>query len=88
MARLCALTGRHDEAASWFAEARRVLEAQGARPLLAVVDYDEALARVRWASPGDDERARPLLDTARRQFDALGMTGWIARADALAQRLG
>jgi class 3 adenylate cyclase/tetratricopeptide (TPR) repeat protein len=87
MARLCSLTGRPEEARSWFAEARTVLQDQGARPLLAVVDYDEALAHVRRAAPGDGERARPLLDAARRQFEALGMTGWIARAEALEQRL-
>jgi hypothetical protein len=87
MARLCSLTGRLEEARSWFAEARTVLQDQGARPLLAMVDYDEALAHVRRAACGDGERARPLLDAARRQFEALGMTGWIARAEALEQRL-
>lgn len=36
---------------------------------------------------GDAERARPLLDAARRQFETIGMTGWIRRADDLATRL-
>jgi tetratricopeptide (TPR) repeat protein len=83
LARICALTGRHDEATSWFAEARRVLTEQGARPLLAVCDFDEALMYVRRAGTGDAERARPLLQAARRQFEAIGMTGWIRRAEEL-----
>ena len=43
LARLCALDGRTDEARRWFDAARAVLDAQGARPLRAVVDHDEAL---------------------------------------------
>jgi class 3 adenylate cyclase len=88
LARLCALSGRDDEALSWFTEARRVLRAQSALPLLSLADYDEALMFVRRGGPGDLDRARPLLDAARCQFAAIGMTGWIRRADELASRLG
>ena len=42
MARLCSLQDRHDEALGWLRDARRVLEEQGARPLLAIADLDEA----------------------------------------------
>ena len=87
LARLCALTGRADEAASWFAHARRVLDEQGALPLLAITDYDEALMNVRLGEPGGLARARPLLDSARHQFEEIGMTGWLRRADQLARRL-
>jgi class 3 adenylate cyclase len=87
-ARLRALTGHHDEARSWFAEARRVLAEQGARPLSAIVDHDEALMYARREEPGDGDRAQPLVAAARRQFEELGMTGWIRRADELATRLG
>jgi class 3 adenylate cyclase/tetratricopeptide (TPR) repeat protein len=83
LARLCALTGRHDEAVSWFARAREVLAEQGARPLLAIADHDEALMYVRRGQPGDLHRARPLLDAARRQFEDIGMTGWLRRAEEL-----
>src|SRR5207244_126693 len=38
LARLCALSGRFEEASDWFASARAVLEEQGARPLRAVAD--------------------------------------------------
>ncbi|HEV8624576.1 MAG TPA: hypothetical protein VG034_08970 [Acidimicrobiia bacterium] len=88
LARLCALTDRHDEALRWFGEARRVLEEQGARPLRAIADYDEALMFVRRTASGDADRARPLLQAARHQFDDLGMTGWVRRAEELHARLG
>jgi tetratricopeptide (TPR) repeat protein len=87
-ARLCALTGRHDEATSWFAEARLLLEDAGERPLRAIVDFDEALMLARRGGPGDREAAWPLLTAARRQFESIGMTGWLRRADELAGRLG
>jgi hypothetical protein len=83
LARLCALQLRHDEAIEWFAKARTVLDEQGARPLRAILDYDEALMYARRGAPGDPERARPLLDAALRQFRTLGMPGWIRRAEAL-----
>jgi len=53
---------------AWFAKARTVLAEQGARPLRATVDYDEALMYVRRSKPGDAERARPPLDAALAQF--------------------
>ena len=83
LARLCALQRRYDEAVEWFAKARTVLDEQGARPLRAIVDYDEALMYARRGAAGDPERARPLLDAALRQFRTLGMPGWIRRAEAL-----
>ncbi|MGH9036341.1 MAG: hypothetical protein ACRD0O_11305, partial [Acidimicrobiia bacterium] len=88
LVRICALTGRHDEAQKWFADARGVLTQEGARPLLAIADYDEALMHVRRGGPGDAEDARPCLERARAQFEDLGMTGWIRRAEELSQRLG
>lgn len=88
MAHLCALQGGYDEAIDWFAKARVVLDEQGARPLRATVDYDEALMYYRRAAPGDIERAQPLLDAALQQFLPLGMAGWIQRAETLrAQRV-
>jgi hypothetical protein len=79
LGRLCALDGRHDEARRWFAEARTVLDAQGARPLRAIVDFDEALMHQRAGRP---DAARPLLEAAADQFTRLGMTGWLRRAEA------
>jgi hypothetical protein len=65
-----------------------VLAEQGARPLRAIVDHDEALMYIRRDAAGDADRAQPLLAAARQQFEELGMTGWIRRADELATRLG
>jgi class 3 adenylate cyclase len=81
MGRLCALSGRYDEAAEWFAQAREVLDEEGWRPLRAITDYDEALMYLRRGGCGDAERAMPFLAAASAQFRALGMTGWIRRAD-------
>jgi hypothetical protein len=87
LARLCALTERHDEAQHWFSEARRALEEEGSRPLRAVCDFDEAMMYARRRDTGDADRARPLLAAARQQFEDIGMTGWIRRADALTEQL-
>jgi class 3 adenylate cyclase len=83
LAGLCALQGRYDEAAEWFAKARVVLEEQGARPLRAIVDFDEAWMYLRRNEPGHREIATPLLEAALRQFRELGMTGWARRAEEL-----
>ena len=79
LARLCALDGRHEEAGRWFAEARVTLDAQGARPLRAIVDFDEALMHQRAGRP---DQARPLLEAAVAQYARLGMTGWLRRVEA------
>ena len=78
MARLCALQRRYDEASEWFAQARVVLKEQGARPLRAITDYDEALMFLRRADAGDRESARPLLKVAAEQFRNIGMTNGCA----------
>src|SRR5262245_8867367 len=88
LARLCALRGEWDEATDWFARARSVLEEQGARPLRAIADFDEAVMYQRRAAPGDRERALELLDRARRRFEELGMTGWLRRAGKAATEIG
>jgi tetratricopeptide (TPR) repeat protein len=84
LARLCALSGRHDEAISWFTDARRVLTDQGALPLLAASDLDEGRMHLR---RGDRTQAAPLLDAAHRQFATLGMTAWTRRTEDLAKSL-
>ena len=81
MAHLCALQGRHEEASDWFAQARSVLDEQGARPLRAITDLGEAEMYFRRSAPGDDERAKPLLDAALQQFRTLAMTGWLRLAE-------
>jgi hypothetical protein len=56
------------------------LDAQGARPLRAIVDFEEAPMHRRAGRP---EAGRPLLDAATDQFARLGMTGWLRRAGAV-----
>jgi tetratricopeptide (TPR) repeat protein len=81
LARLCAVLKRYDEAVAWFAKARVVLDEQGARPLRALTDYDEGVMYIRRGSSGDLDRAKPLIESARGQFRAIGMNGWLLRAD-------
>ena len=88
MAWMSALQSRYDEASAWFTKARAVLDEQEARPLRAITDFEEARMLARRAAPGDGERALPLLDAALRQFEAIGMPGWIRRAEALRRELG
>ncbi len=83
LARLCALQGRYDEASEWLAKARATLDEQGARTLRAICDYDEGLMFQRRGASGDEQRAHPYIEAARRQFGALGMTGWLRRTDQL-----
>jgi len=88
MARLAALSERFDEATEWFAASRRVLDEQGARPLRAIVDFEEALMYVRRDESAHRERAGALIDAALRQFEVLGMIGWQRRAEKLMSSIG
>lgn len=87
LARLCALGRRFEEAFSWLAQASEVLAHQGARPLRAIADFDEARMRLWRDAPGDRDRAAELLDAAQRQFEAIGMPGWVARAETMRKEL-
>jgi hypothetical protein len=87
LALTCALLGRFDEATHWFAEARVVLEEQGARPLRAITDFEEARMYIRRGAAGDRERALALLDAARGPFESIGMPGWLRRVEELRQQL-
>ncbi len=64
-----------------------MLDEQGARPLRAIVDFDEAWMYVRRGDTGDGERAAKLLEAALRQFREIGMTGWVHRGEELQGRL-
>lgn len=83
MARLCTLQDRFEEAALWFEAARDVLDEQGARPLRAITDFDEARMLRARSDAGDAERADALLRTALAAFRKIGMPGWTARAEEL-----
>ena len=80
LARLCAIDARWEEASHWFGRARQALEDQGARPLRAIADFDQALMHARHRRHAS---ARPLLEAAAGQFQRIGMTGWLRRAEQL-----
>jgi DNA-binding SARP family transcriptional activator len=81
LARLCAVDDRVDEAVHWFGQARMVLEEQGAGPLRAITDFDEALMHARLERHAD---ARLLLEAAAGRFQRIGMTGWLRRVGQVA----
>ena len=86
MAQIAALQDRYEEANSWFAQARHVLDEQGARPLRAITDMTEAEMNFRRAGSPVGAPAPPQLDAALEQFRTLGMTGWIRRSESLGLR--
>jgi DNA-binding CsgD family transcriptional regulator len=75
VARLATLLGRSEVALDSFARARAKLSARGQRTLLAIVDYDEAIARRILRHPG----AARLLASAKKQFAEVGMEAWTQR---------
>ena len=79
VARLSAVLGRFDQAVDYFERARATLEERGQPVLRAIVDYDEALARLSHELPG----AGRLLAAASTRFHELGMREWSRRAALL-----
>lgn len=75
---LVAAVLERDEAEEFFNRARVTLTERGQRPLRAILDYDEALARRIRRQPGS---AR-LFVAAQGQFLELGMRPWSRRASA------
>ena len=88
LAWMCALQGRHNEASQWFERAGEVLDQQAARPLRAIVDFEEARMYIRRADSGDRDRARRLLEATRGPFESIGMPAWLRQAEELKRRLG
>lgn len=79
LARLATAQRQPRIARAAFARARQALTDAGQRPLRAIVDHDEATILAGGTSQRDE-----LLDSARVQFEALGMDVWLQRArDAL-----
>jgi DNA-binding CsgD family transcriptional regulator len=76
VARLSAVSGRFGQAVDYFGRARVTLERRDQRVLRAIVDYDEALARLAHKQPG----AARLLAIACARFEELGMREWLRRA--------
>ena len=76
LARMTSLLDSTADQTALYAAARSATERDGQRPLRAIVDHDEGVARVRATIGG----AGDLFATAANAFDGLGMAGWAARA--------
>ena len=69
---LATVTGDHDQAAAWFASARDLAGAMGARPTMARLALDEAEA----LRERDPARSAVLAAEAASEADELGLSGW------------
>jgi DNA-binding CsgD family transcriptional regulator len=83
LAHICALGGDAAEAARWFSKSRGALDEQGARPLRAIVDFEEAFDLMHRRGDADVSRAEALAGAALATFRKLDMRGWVNRAEAL-----
>jgi DNA-binding CsgD family transcriptional regulator len=79
VARLSAVLGRFEHAMDYFGRARATLEWRDQRVMRAIVDYDEALARLWHRQPGADR----LLALASARYQELGMRQSSRRAALL-----
>jgi class 3 adenylate cyclase len=61
--------------------------AEAARGSIATILFTDVLDSSAFLQRLGDERALALLDRARRQFEDLGMTGWLRRAAQAAHAL-
>jgi DNA-binding SARP family transcriptional activator len=71
---LASTIGEYDDAARHFEEALATSARIGARPWLARTQDDYAHMLLRRGEPGDAEKARRTLDSARAAYRALGMS--------------
>jgi tetratricopeptide (TPR) repeat protein len=86
LALTAAARGDQDTALVRLAEARKACERMGYKPMLAVIDVDEARMLARRKQPGDVERARELLQRGLERAEEVGvprMDERLARAAAL-----
>jgi tetratricopeptide (TPR) repeat protein len=79
---LAAYLGRWEEARAHFEEARALCRRLRARPYLARTEYEYGRALLARDGPGDRERARALLTSAREVAVELNMPGLVKFADA------
>jgi tetratricopeptide (TPR) repeat protein len=86
LALAAAARGEYDLALDRLAEARRACERLGYKPMLAVIDFDEARMRVRRGADGDVAHARELVESATRRAEEVGVPRLgerLARAEAM-----
>jgi len=85
---LAAYLGRWEAAWAHFEEARALCRRLRARPYLARTEYEYGRALLARDAPGDRERARALLASAREVALELGMPGLVRLTDARLAKLG
>jgi len=85
---LATMTQSWDEAELHFEGAIATNARMGARPWLAHSEYDYARMLHARDGRGDRERARALLDTARKTYRELGMESYAVVAAARSQEVG
>jgi len=73
LALAAAARGEYDLALERLDQARQACERLGYRPMLAVIDFDEARMRVRRGEDGDVDRARELIRSATERAEAVGV---------------
>ena len=78
IARLSTVLGRYQQGIEHFQLAREAFSHRGQRPLSAIVDFDEAIAR----REGRQAGAARLFASAKAQFAELNMAEWSRRAAA------
>jgi tetratricopeptide (TPR) repeat protein len=86
LALTAAARGDQDTALARLAEARKACERTGYKPMLAVIDVDEARMLARRDGPGDVARARKLLQRGLERAEEVGVPPLderLARAAAL-----
>jgi tetratricopeptide (TPR) repeat protein len=85
VARMAALLGSGEQAKEYFHRARLKLGRKRKDPRRAIIDYDDAVA-MRFMNAPDHRRRDRLLKEAMATFRAREMQGWVARAEAEAER--
>lgn len=80
---LATALGRYDEAERCFREATAIHERIAAPHRVARTRLEWARMLLARRDPGDEERARDLLDAARREFESLDLTPWVQRTEEL-----
>jgi tetratricopeptide (TPR) repeat protein len=89
LALTAAARGEYDLALERLGEARQACERLGYKPMLAVIDFDEARMRVRRGEHDDIARARELLHSATKRAEDVGVPRLgerLARAEAMLPR--
>lgn len=84
LALLCGLTGRIDEARTWFDRSRATMAEQGTEVLTIGIDLDAAILEQRVGGPAAQARGRELLEQAHERAQHPALAAWLPRIEAVA----